>query len=60
MTNWHYVLQDKFDDFQHKQGDCSVPMKEIKTGEIIVARYVKFTAKTYYGDGAALQFLQLY
>ena len=58
QTNWKIVDvdQDILDDYQSEQATCQVPMLTITLSNDISARFIKFTANTYYGNGAALQY----
>ena len=58
-NGWSLVKQDTLDDDSDLQSNCNVPMVTITWNEYVKARFVRFTALSYYGEGASLQFLSI-
>ena len=58
-NGWSMVTQDTLDDKSDLQSNCNVPLVTITWNEYVKARFVRFTALSYYGEGASLQFLSI-
>ena len=55
LINWEDVLQDTLEDAAGMY--CDVPMQSFALTQPRSEQYVKFSALSYYGTGAGLQYI---
>ena len=58
LEDWILIVEEKFEDESRLQPDCGVTVKIHKFSPVTL-NHLKFTAVSYYGRGAALQYIEV-